>query len=211
MITLLLPWWALAAAPVLFIALGWFTAYAHLTGLRDRIGAEKADVVRLTTWTPPTEPREPGREPWPQPLSPRDHEVELARRDRERVVALAERAALSALPPAPEVDADPAPVDAERPTLRQRAGKVLRPYLTDALVWLAMHEPAWWTDHDLPARVLDHEGRHRASEPDEESTPEKSESESDEPAWNIPTGEIDRGLTAILEAGIYAGVVRGAR
>lgn len=69
--TIDVPVWYAGLAIVALPAIGWLVATLRLTSKRDAVADQIADLQRLTDWTVPELPREPGHQPWPQPLSPR--------------------------------------------------------------------------------------------------------------------------------------------
>jgi hypothetical protein len=214
--TVLIPWWALASAVPLLITFGWCAAYSRLWWMREDIASQQADLDRLLGgWTPPAEPRQPGSTPWPVPLHPREHEVELPRRDRERqLLAFADRGALPAAVPAPPRLRRPDPLwephdtgvgrrwvpAAARPTWRQRLRTVVRLRLALAKRYVPQTGTA---------------GRHRAdlswsSRPDEkvsvQPTPEPTVVKVI--AAEPHTDDFDRAFRE-MEAGLLATIARG--
>jgi hypothetical protein len=203
--TVLIPWWAQAAAVPLLITFGWCAAYSRLWWMREQVADQKADLARLTTWAPTTaEPREPGATLWPKPLHPRD---------RERLLAFANRGALPAVPAPPRLRRpDPLwePHDtgvgrrwvpaAARPTWRQRIRTAMRLWLARAKRYVPM---------------VGAPGRHRAdlswsSRPDEkvsvQPTPEPTVVEVI--AAEPHADDFDRAFRE-MEAGLLATIARG--
>lgn len=89
--TINVPIWYAGLAAVALPAIGWLAATLRLTAKRDAVKSDLRELERLTDWSVPEEPREPGHQPWPEPLSPREHE----------------RAATAVMDAAPERDLEP--------------------------------------------------------------------------------------------------------